>query len=116
MDFKIARGNKTRTLYLISVNFILTLVLTSLIYALGTQNDTVNFVDLTFEAASGFVAFVLFCTAAMVRVAGARMNWLLLGLFLYQCGAALDAMDEVVFFAFLFSGQLPVTYWHWSAS
>jgi len=102
MDFKIARGNKTRTLYLISVNLILTLGLTSLIYALGTLNDTVNFVDLIFEAASGFVAFGLFCTAAMVRVAGARMSWLLLGLFLYQCGAALDAMDEVVSFSFSF--------------
>ncbi|MFT7242846.1 MAG: diguanylate cyclase (GGDEF)-like protein [Candidatus Azotimanducaceae bacterium] len=102
MDFEIARGNKTRTFYLIGTNLLLTVGLTILIYVMGTQNSTINFVDLIFEAASGFVAFVLFCTAAVVRVAGARMNWLLLGLFLYQCGAALDAMDEVVSFAFSF--------------
>ncbi|MFT4799899.1 MAG: steroid 5-alpha reductase family enzyme, partial [Candidatus Azotimanducaceae bacterium] len=60
MDFKISRADKTRTLCLIGANLILILGLTSLTYALGMQNGTINFVDLIFEAASGVVAFLLF--------------------------------------------------------
>jgi diguanylate cyclase (GGDEF)-like protein len=102
MEFRIARGDKSRSLYLIGANLGVTQAIAILVFTLGISQSTVDYVDVVFEAASGTVAFLLFVAAAQVSVAGARMNWLLLGLFLFQTGALIDVLDEVVSFNFSF--------------
>ena len=102
MEFRIARGDKSRALYLVAANLGVTQAIAVLVFTLGTSHSNVDYVDVIFEAASGTVAFLLFVAAAQVTVAGARMNWLLIGLFLFQAGALIDVLDEVVTFNFSF--------------
>jgi diguanylate cyclase (GGDEF)-like protein len=102
MEFRIVRGSKTRALYLTALNLGVTATIFALVYGLGHSNSSVNFIDLLFEAASSCFAFLLFVAAANFTVAGARMNSLLLGLFLLQTGAMIDVLDEVVTFNFSF--------------
>ena len=100
MDFRIERSEKTRALYLMTANLGVTLTSAIVIFTLGTSHNNIDYVDVVFEAASGTVAFLLFVAAAQVMIAGARMSWLLLGLFLFQAGAMIDVLDEVVSFNF----------------
>lgn len=102
MEFRISKGNKTRSLYITGLNLGITFAMLVAMSSLGESLGDVDVIDLIFEATSGVVAFLLFIAAAQVTVPGARMNTLLLGLFMFQTGAMIDALDEVVTFSFSF--------------
>ncbi len=98
MEFRIAKSNKARTLYLTITNLGITLTIATVIFYFGQIHNEIHYIDLIFEAASGVVAFAAFIVAAQVKVSGARMNWLLLGLFFFQLGAMIDVLGEIVTF------------------
>ena len=102
MEFRIVRGDKPRALYLVAANLGVTQAIIVLVFTLGLSHGEIDYIDIVFEAASCIFAFLLFIAAAQVTVAGARMNWLLMGLFLFQTGALIDVLDEVVTFNFSF--------------
>lgn len=102
MEFRITRGDRSRALSLTALNLLGTLILITGLYTFGDSFSDIDSLDLVFEAASAGVAFLLFVAAALITVSGARMNWLLIGLFLFQTGALVDVMDEVVSFNFSF--------------
>lgn len=103
MEFRITKGDRPRAFYLLALNLGLTLAIAILLLRFGEPFPTVDYFDLVFELASGCVSLLLFIAAAQVSVSGAKMNWLLLGLYMFQTGALIDALDEVV--------TLDFTYW-----
>lgn len=104
MEFRIVKGDTSRALYLSLANLGITVIIALLVIVLGNRFENIDTIDLAFEAASGGVAFLLFVAAAKVTVTGAKMNWLLIGLFLFQSGSLIDALDEIAFFdSFLWS-------------
>lgn len=98
MEFRITKAEKPRVWYLAIANLGLTLAMVILLFSVGQAYPEIDYVDLSFELASGIITFLLFLAVSQVLVAGARMNWLLLGLFLFQNGAIIDALDEVITF------------------
>jgi diguanylate cyclase (GGDEF)-like protein len=109
MEFQIKRARKPRTLYLIGSNVAITCICIALVTSFGSIQANIEFVDLLLKGASSALAFLLFAAAAVVTVSGAHMSGLLTGLFLYQLGALLDAMDKVVtypFYAWTVTGDI----------
>ena len=98
MDFEIKRADKLRAVYLIAGNLVFTLITLTLLSILSDTQSNIIFASLLFEGTSVLVVFLLFASASLISVSGAHMNSLLAGLFLYQIGALLDAMDEVIAF------------------
>lgn len=99
MDFQIARRSKPRAFYLIAANLGLTLGLTILVWLVGTPSETHHYASLILESAIAFFVFSLFIAISVIRATGARISWLLVGLFLFQCGALLDVADELAVFS-----------------
>lgn len=100
MEFQIERGGKPRAFYLIGGNLAFMVLAIVLIASMGSTKGDIEWLDLIFEGSSTGVAFLLFAAASLVLISGAQMNGLLAGLVLYQYGALLDVMDEVVTFPF----------------
>jgi len=99
MDFQIARRSKHRAFYLIAVNLGLTLSLTILVWLVGTPTVNYHYASLILEGTIAFFVFSLFVAVSAIRAPGVRISWLLIGLFLFQCGALLDVADELEVFS-----------------
>lgn len=102
MDFQIERSSKPRATYLIAGNLAFTILIIAAISVLGNEQPKIEFADMVFEGASAAVAFILYVAASLMLVSGAKMNGLIAGLCLYQFGAILDTMDEMVIYPFTF--------------
>tara|TARA_R110002072_G_scaffold89232_4_gene199933 strand:- start:54462 stop:55490 length:1029 start_codon:yes stop_codon:yes gene_type:complete len=99
MDFQIARRSKPRAFYLIGANLVLTLGLIILVWLVSTPLESENFASLLLEGTTALFAFILFVAVSVIRAAGARISWLLIGLFALQCGVLVDTADEMIKFS-----------------
>lgn len=101
MEFRITKNHKTHSTYLVLANLLIMTLLSVFVIQLGQSLDATNYIDIVFELASCLLALLLFIAAAKVSISGVKMGWLLVGLFLFQTGALIDVLDEVVTFNFL---------------
>jgi diguanylate cyclase (GGDEF)-like protein len=99
MDFQIARRSKPRAFYLIAANLGLTLGLTIVVWLVGTPIESYHYASLILEVALTIFVFSLFVAVSVIRATGARISWLLIGLFLLQSGVLLDVADELKVFS-----------------